>query len=83
MYYGEYCENKGGKGGFVTLLIFLVVVGLVAAACGLLYVKYDQEKKKKAEGEEVAEGGQREPRKGSKKGYGVMDESMYTDEDRS
>lgn len=55
MYSGEFCENKVGKGGLVTILIFLIVLGLVAAACGLLYVKYDQEKKKKAE--EVAEGG--------------------------
>jgi len=76
MYYGEFCENKGGKGGLMTLIIFIVVLGLVAAACGLLYVKYDQDKKKKAEAEEVAEGGQREQKRGSKKGYGVMDESM-------
>ena len=80
MYYGEYCENKGGKSGLVTMIIMLVVIGLAAAGGALLFVKY--KKDQEAKEAEAAEGGQRETNK-SKKGYGAMDESEYTIEEQS
>jgi hypothetical protein len=47
MYYGEFCEHKGGSSGAFSLLIFIFVIALVAAAIGLLYAKYNLEKEQK------------------------------------
>jgi hypothetical protein len=77
-YYGDYCEHKGGSSGAFSLLIFIFVIALVAAAVGLLYVRYNMQKEQAAAGDE-AEGGNREhtDRKFLKKrGFNHMDESL-------
>lgn len=63
MFYGEFCEHKGGSSGAFSLLIFIFVIALVAAAIGLLYAKYNLEKEQKqiAVQEGVNEGGERSP----------------------
>lgn len=77
MYYGDFCENKGGSSGAFSLLIFIFVIALVAAAVGLLYAKYNLEKEQKqiAAGNDANEGGQRE-RRGR---YNHVDETYRTD----
>lgn len=48
MFYGDFCEHKGGSSGAFSLLIFIFVIALVAAAVGLLYARYNLEKEQKA-----------------------------------
>lgn len=80
MYYGDFCENKGGSSGAFSLLIFIFVIALVAAAVGLLYARYNMEKQQKAmETADVAEGGHRESTKFFKKGYNEMNDATMED----
>jgi len=64
MYTGDFCENKGGSSGAFSLLIFIFVIALVAAAVGLLYARYNLEKERKQiqQNEGNNEGGRRESR---------------------
>lgn len=64
-FYGEACEHRGGSGGAFSLLIFIFVIALVAAAVGLLYARHNMEKEQKAlAANDVAEGGERSPIRG-------------------
>lgn len=64
-FYGEACEHRGGSGGAFSLLIFIFVIALVAAAVGLLYARHNMEKEQKAmQANDVAEGGERSPIRG-------------------
>ena len=49
MFYGDSCEYKGGASGAFSLLLFIFVIAIVAAAIGLLYAKQNYEKKNKTE----------------------------------
>lgn len=48
LYYGDYCENKGGSSGAFSLLIFIFVIALVAAGVGLLYARHNLDKEQRA-----------------------------------
>ena len=82
-YYGDYCEHKGGSSGAFSLLIFIFVIALVAAAVGLLYVRYNMQKEQaNTAAEEAAEGGNREHTSRGflkKRGFNHMDESLRTE----
>lgn len=43
-FYGDSCEHRGGSSGAFSLLIFIFVIALVAAAVGLLYARHNMEK---------------------------------------
>jgi len=51
MFYGDSCEYKGGSSGAFSLILFILVIALVAAAIGLLYMRQKIEKEKAAPGE--------------------------------
>lgn len=82
LFYGDFCEHKGGSSGAFSLLIFIFVIALVAAAVGLLYARYNLEKEQKQAIEGGAEGGQRENSQNTsrqfltKRGYNDIDESQ-------
>lgn len=45
MFYGDSCEYKGGASGAFSLILFILIIALVAAAIGLLYMRQQNEKK--------------------------------------
>lgn len=51
MFYGDSCEYKGGSSGMMSLILFILVIGLVAAGIGLLYMRSKIEKDKKEGGQ--------------------------------
>ena len=46
-FYGESCEFKEGASGAFSLLLFIFVIALVAAAIGLLYARNNLEKEQR------------------------------------
>lgn len=82
-YYGDFCEHKGGSSGAFSLLIFIFVIALVAAAVGLLYARYNMQKEQAAmSAEDANEGGNREHTERGflkKRGFNHMDDSLRSE----